>query len=265
MNGASVNKLIVDSLTVVYDDHVAVNSLTIDVPPGGWLCLIGPNGAGKSSVLRSICGLVAHSGSVTIAGNDTAAMSRRRLARHVAYVPQAPVLPADMTVFDYVLLGRSPFISYFGVASAADRRLAEDALTRLDLVDLAERRLDTLSGGECQRLVLARAVAQCAPVLLLDEPTSALDIGHQQQALELVDRMRTENGITVVSAMHDLTLAGLYADRLALLHESQLVAEGIPSEVLRPELLSEFYGISVRVHHEDDGTVIVVPNRRSRR
>jgi iron complex transport system ATP-binding protein len=120
-----------------------------------------------------------------------------------------------------------------------------------------------MSGGERQRLVIGRALAQEAPILLLDEPTSALDIGHQQQALELVDRLRREHGLTVVSAMHDLTLAGLYADRLALLHEGHVVASGPAASVLRAETLSEFYGVSVTVHHEDDGTVVVVPRRTS--
>jgi iron complex transport system ATP-binding protein len=251
-------------LTVTYGAREAVHSLSLSVPSGGWLCLIGPNGAGKSSVLRSICGLVEHRGQAAIDGVDTASMTHRLRARSVAYVPQAPLLPPDMTVEDYVLLGRSPFIGYFGLASGRDKMIVTDVLERLDLAPFADRQLGSLSGGESQRLVLARAIAQGAPVLLLDEPTSALDIGHQQQALELVDRMRTECGLTVVSAMHDLTLAGLYADRLALLHEGQLVADGPPAQVLRPEILSEFYGVSVRIHLDDDGTVIVVPNRRSR-
>jgi iron complex transport system ATP-binding protein len=141
--------------------------------------------------------------------------------------------------------------------------MVHSVLERLDLIDFADRHLGTLSGGEQQRLVIARALAQEAPVLLLDEPTSALDIGHQQQALELVDRLRRDHGLTVVSAMHDLTLAGLYADRLGLLHEGHLVAMGDAVAVLRPETLSEFYGASVTVHHHDDGTVVVVPRRRS--
>ena len=118
-----------------------------------------------------------------------------------------------------------------------------------------------MSGGERQRMVIARALAQEAPVLLLDEPTSALDIGHQQHALELVDRLRRERGLTVVSAMHDLTLAGLYADRLVLMHQGVRVAAGTSGEVLVPEVLAEFYGASVRVHTEPDGTVVVVPVR----
>ena len=125
-----------------------------------------------------------------------------------------------------MLLGRSPYVGYFGTESRHDRAMAADVLDRLDLDAFADRRLGTLSGGERQRLVIARALAQEAPILLLDEPTSALDIGHQQQALELVARLRREHGLTVVSAMHDLTLAGLYSDRLALLHEGQCVASG---------------------------------------
>jgi iron complex transport system ATP-binding protein len=259
-----VSNVEVIELTVAYGERVALHPLSVVVPSGGWLCLIGPNGAGKSSVLRAACGLVEHRGRVLVDEADTQAMTSRARARCVAYVPQAPLYPDDMTVFDYVLLGRSPFISYFGTESKHDRMLANDILGRLDLADFAGRMLGTLSGGERQRLVLARAVSQGAPVLLLDEPTSALDIGHQQQALELVDRTRRECGLTVLSAMHDLTLAGLYADQLALLHEGQLVAIGSPAEVLRPEILSEFYGVSVRIHHEDDGTVVVVPNRQHR-
>jgi iron complex transport system ATP-binding protein len=139
--------------------------------------------------------------------------------------------------------------------------MVDDVVERLDLAPLAGRDIGTLSGGERQRLVIARAVAQEAPILLLDEPTSALDIGHQQQALELVDRLRREHGLTVISAMHDLTLAGIYSDRLVLMHEGHRVAHGSAEEVLRPETLGEFYGVSVRVHREPDGTIIVVPSR----
>jgi iron complex transport system ATP-binding protein len=134
-------------------------------------------------------------------------------------------------------------------------------LERLELTGLAQRRLGRLSGGERQRLVIARALATEAPILLLDEPTSALDIGHQQQALELVARLRHDHGLTVVSAMHDLTLAGLYSDRLTLLHEGVVVAAGPPGDVLRAETLAEFYGVRVTVHHEPDGTIVVIPRR----
>jgi iron complex transport system ATP-binding protein len=166
-----------------------------------------------------------------------------------------------MTAFEYVLLGRNPFVSYFANETRHDRDMVHQVLERLDLDQFARRPLGTLSGGERQRIVIARALAQEAPIMLLDEPTSALDIGHQQQALELVDRLRREHGFTVVSAMHDLTLAGLYSDRLALLHQGHCVASGAAADVLRAETLSEFYGVSVTVHHEPDGTVVVIPRR----
>ena len=252
-----------ECLNVRYGAREAVYAFTDQVRPGEWLCLIGPNGAGKSSVLRAIAGLAPHRGTITVDGAPLSARSPRRRAALVAYVPQSPLMPDDMTGMEYVLLGRNPYIAYFGSETKHDRALVADVLQRLDLHDFAGRRLGTLSGGERQRLVIARAVAQEAPILLLDEPTSALDIGHQQQALELVDRLRREHGLTVVSAMHDLTLAGLYADRLALLHQGHVVATGDAAHVLRPETLGEFYGVSVSVHHEPDGTVVVVPRRNA--
>ena len=170
-------------------------------------------------------------------------------------------MPDDMTSAEYVLLGRSPYVGYFGSETKHDRALVHDVLDRLDLAELGHRRLGTLSGGERQRLVIARALATEAPILLLDEPTSALDIGHQQQALELVARLRREHGLTVVSAMHDLTLAGLYSDRLTLLYAGRVVASGSAETVLRADTLAEFYGVRVSVHHEPDGTVVVIPRR----
>ena len=250
-----------ECVNVLYDSQEAVHALNETVRPGEWLCLIGPNGAGKSSVLRAVAGLVKYRGIITVDGASIDMRSRRRRAAMVAYVPQSPLMPDDMTGAEYVLLGRNPYVTYFGSETKHDRALVQDVLDRLDLSQFADRRLGTLSGGERQRLVIARAIAQEAPILLLDEPTSALDIGNQQQALELVDRLRREHGLTVVSAMHDLTLAGLYADRLLLLHQGHVVSSGTAAHVLRPETLSEFYGVSVTVHHQPDGTVVVVPRR----
>jgi iron complex transport system ATP-binding protein len=251
-------------LTVSYDGSDAVVGFNDLLHSGEWLCLIGPNGAGKSSVLRAAAGLVPYRGSVAINQTEIPATSARWRAQHIAYVPQAPVIPTDMSVYEYVLLGRNPYINYFSSETSHDRDVIDRVLDRLDLVQFSARKLGTLSGGEVQRLVIARALAQEAPVLLLDEPTSALDIGHQQQALELVDGLRREQGLTIISAMHDLTLAGLYADRLVLMHEGHRVAEGTAKQVLKSETLAEFYGVSARVHHEADGTVVVIPQRSSR-
>ena len=251
-------------LTVSYNGTDAVVGFNDLLHSGEWLCLIGPNGAGKSSVLRAAAGLVPYTGSVAINQTEIPAASARWRAQHIAYVPQAPVIPTDMSVYEYVLLGRNPYINYFSSETSHDRDVIDRVLNRLDLVQFSARKLGTLSGGEVQRLVIARALAQEAPVLLLDEPTSALDIGHQQQALELVDGLRREQGLTIISAMHDLTLAGLYADRLVLMHEGHRVAEGTAKQVLKSETLAEFYGVSARVHHEPDGTVVVIPQRSSR-
>ena len=248
-------------LEVRFGKRMAVRGFTDTVRSGEWLGLIGPNGAGKSSILRAIVGVVPSRGEVIVDGASMALRSRSRRAALVAYVPQDPLMPSDMTGFEYALLGRAPFVGYFGSESRHDRAMVGDVLDRLELSEFADRKLGQLSGGERQRLVIARALATEAPILLLDEPTSALDIGHQQHALELVARLRREHGLTVISAMHDLTLAGLYSDRLALLHEGTVVASGVPEQVLRPETLAEFYGVRVTVHREPDGTIVVIPRR----
>jgi iron complex transport system ATP-binding protein len=248
-------------LNVEYARRPVIRDFSMVVPAGSWLGLIGPNGAGKSTLLRSVAGLVKYSGDVIVDGSSLSLRSRSRRASLVAYVPQEPVLPDEMTGREYVLLGRTPHIGYFGHPSKNDRAMVDDVIGRLGLDDIATRHLGVLSGGERQRLVIARALATEAPILLLDEPTSALDIGHQQQAFELVERLRREHGLTVISAMHDLTLAGMYSDRLALLHEGTVVSHGSVEDVLSAETLAEFYGVRVTVHREADGTVVVIPRR----
>jgi iron complex transport system ATP-binding protein len=179
------------------------------------------------------------------------------MARRVALVPQRPVVPPGLAVRDYVLLGLSPHLSPWAPESPRDRAAVGVVLDRLALTALAARPAAELSGGELQRVVLARAVVQRPAVLLLDEPTSALDIGHQQAVLDLVDRLRGEEGLTVVAAMHDLTLAGQYADRLVLLDAGQVAADGPPGHVLTPELLRKVYEARVRLVDTPDGPVVV--------
>ena len=175
-------------------------------------------------------------------------------------MPQAPETPHELTVAEYVLLGRTPHIGYFAAEGSADRRAAASALDRLELSPFAERPLGSLSGGELQRVVLARALAQEAPILLLDEPTTALDLGRQQQALELVDSLRAD-GLTVVSTMHDLTLAGQYAGAaLAARPRRRSSPKGTPEEVLSVANLSAHYDARVRVVQDEDG-IFVLPLR----
>jgi iron complex transport system ATP-binding protein len=254
----------VERASVSYDGVRAVADVSAEVATGSWVALIGPNGAGKSSLLRAVAGLVPHTGTILLDGASVTGLGRRRLARLVAYLPQRPLVPSAMTVADYVLLGRTPFIPYFGTEGRRDTAVAEAALDRLELSSLNERPLGSLSGGELQRTLLGRALAQEAPVLLLDEPTTALDVGHQQQVLELLDELRFERELTVLSAMHDLTLAGQFADRLLLLDGGTVVAEGMPEEVLTRERIATHYGADVRVVREAWG-LAVAPARVNRR
>ena len=251
-----------DSVSVELGGVCVVDSVSASVKEGEWVALIGPNGAGKTTLLRAIAGLAVPQGEIEVDGDPIGALGRRRLARRVALVPQTPLMPPDMTVAEYVLLGRTPHLGYLAGEGKGDLAAADRALARLDLTRFAGRRLGTLSGGERQRAVLARALAQEAPLLLLDEPTSSLDIGRGQQALELVDSLRRDGGLTVLSAMHDLTLAAQYADRLLLLDRGRLVAGGAPADVLRPELITEHYGAEVKVLI--NGGVAVVPSRPRR-
>jgi iron complex transport system ATP-binding protein len=247
--------LALDRVTVELGGRPVVDGVSFAVERGEWVALIGPNGAGKTTVLRAIAGLVRHRGQIAVDGVPARRLGRRELARRVAVVPQVPLMPPGMTVREYVLLGRTPYVSYAGREGRRDFGATEQALARLDLVEFAQRELGTLSGGERQRAVLARALAQEAPLLLLDEPTSALDAGRQQDALELIDALRLDAGLTVLAAMHDLTLAGQYASRLLLLSGGRIVAQGAPAEVLTEPLIAEHYGARVRVL---EGAVIPV-------
>ena len=244
-----------DGVEVSYPGF-SVGPVSLEVASGEWLALIGPNGAGKSTLLRAAIGAVAHQGDVSF-GNGA-----RRPGIDVAWMPQRPTMPEEMTVLDYALLGRTPHLGLWRSESRVDYQATEAALRRLDLVELADRSLGTLSGGEAQRVVLARALAQEAPVLLLDEPTSSLDLGHAVEVLELIDDLRTDRRLTVVTAIHDLTLAERFADRLVLIASGVVVAEGSGRDVLTANLLREHYGRGVVVVSQD-GRPTVVPRRAS--
>ncbi|MFJ6196603.1 ABC transporter ATP-binding protein [Micromonospora sp. NPDC092111] len=250
----------------VRDLHVRLGGATIlagvdlTVAPGEWVTVIGPNGAGKSTLLRAVGGLLPAPGAISLFGTPSGSLRRRDRARVVATVAQSPVVPAGMSVFDYVLLGRTPYIAPLGRESAADLAAVHDVLDRLDLAVFRRRELATLSGGERQRVFLARALAQGATLLLLDEPTSALDIGHQQEVLELVDQLRQAHGLTVLATMHDLSVAGEYADRMVLLADGRVAAVGPPDQVLTEDLLARHYRARVRVIPGAHGP-LVVPTR----
>jgi iron complex transport system ATP-binding protein len=244
-------------LTAGYGRTAVVHAVRLTVEPGGWLGIIGPNGSGKSTLLRSVLGVHPHDGQVRIDGLPTTGMRRRERARHLAYAPQLPVLPEGLSTRDYVTLGRTPHRPLLAAPSSRDRRLVAEVMDRLALSGLADRPVLALSGGERQRAVLARALAQQPRVLFLDEPTAALDLGHAQQVLDLVDTLRRQDGLTVLSTLHDLTLAGQYPDRLALLSAGRVVAEGRPDAVLTAAALRAHYGARTQVVQRPDGPAVL--------
>lgn len=252
--------VVAERVTVHLDGRAILRDVSLIVGRSDWLAIIGPNGAGKSTLLRALAGLLPFDGAITVGDSAVRTMRPRERARIVALVPQTPIVPPAIAVADYVMLGRTPHIGLLGVESRQDRHAVAEVMQLLDLLPFATRRVETLSGGERQRVFLARALAQQAPVLLLDEPTSALDIGHQQDVLELVDKLRTARDLTVVMTMHDLTLAGRYADRLALLANGEIVTAGSSDEVLTEEHLARHYGASVRILRDEHG-LVVVPHR----
>ncbi len=250
-------------VTVSLGKRTILSNVDLHVERGQWLSIVGPNGAGKSTLLRFIAGLVRGTGEVRLDGRPAAALPRRHRARLLALVPQSPVIPEGARVIDYVLLGRTPHIGTLAVEGPHDLAAVHDALSNLELVSQAHRLVETLSGGERQRVLIARALAQGAPIVLLDEPTTALDVGHQQQVLELVDRLRLEHQLTVITTMHDLTLAGQYADRLVLLDGGRIVVDGSAAEVLTQDNLARYYGASVRIINDGDRPA-VLPLREQR-
>ena len=234
-----------------------VTDVDLVVGRGDWVTVVGPNGAGKTSLLHAVAGLIPATGELRVGGLDPGRTGRRRVARVVALMPQRPVVPEGTSVRELVALGRTPHLRRFGTETAADRDAVERTLHRLDLHELADRPAAGLSGGELQRVVLGRALAQEPQLLLLDEPTSALDIGHQQHVLDLVNAMRLQDELTVVAAMHDLTLAGQYGGRMMLMHRGRVVADATPAEVLQPARLAEVYGARVEVLHREAGPAVL--------
>ena len=233
---------------VSYGARQALRGVDLDVAAGEVVGLVGPNGGGKTTLLRAItAGVILAAGDVRIGGDDASDLGARELARRVAVVPQNPTLPAGFLAREVVVMGRTPYLGFFDQEGPADYKKADLALEALGAAQLALRRVDELSGGERQNVVLARALAQETPLLLLDEPTANLDIGHQMLIARLVRGLARERGVAVLAALHDLALASLYCDRLVLLAEGAVVAEGEPGDVLTRENLRRAYGVDVLV------------------
>lgn len=248
-------------VSVAYGSRLALQQVGLSVPRGQFLALTGPNGSGKSTLLRTALGLVSpSSGAVELFGAPVETLSIRARAHRVAWVPQDEPLREDVPLNRYVLYGRYAVHGALGRETEADRAYAHRALEEVGLADRAKDGVLTLSGGERQRAVLARALTQGAPLILLDEPTTHLDIGHQLDLLARVKSLVREQGITVISALHDLNLAARFADRIVVLSRGHLAADGPPATILSTRMLREVWGIVAELKRDGrTGAPYLVP------
>ena len=236
------------NISLGYNGWTVLNNMTLKAVSGGLLGLIGPNGSGKSTVIKGMTRVInPYSGHIFIDGRDVESMKREELARLVATVPQNPVLPQAFTVFEVVLMGRTPHLGLLRYEGKEDMIIAWRAMEATQTESLAERRVGELSGGERQRVVIARALTQQPKIILLDEPTAHLDINHQTEILDLVKRLCLEQSLTVIAALHDLNLAAQYCDWLVMLNGGSVYTEGKPQDVLTAQNIKEVYGVEVCV------------------
>lgn len=250
----------VQSVSAHYDQRQALREVSFQLQPGEILGVIGPNGAGKTSLVRVLSGVLPLSGGKILTdGRDLAKMSEMERARRMAVVPQARNLPGAYTVWEMVLLGRTPHLGWLGSLCPQDEEIARQAMLRTDTMELAERRIGELSGGEQQRVLLARALAQSAPILLMDEPTTHLDLQYQVNLMELIRSLAEQEKLAVLVSLHDLNLVARYAHRVALLVSGSLQAVGSPQEVLTAERLSRVYHVPLRSVSVPGGGSVIIP------
>jgi ABC-type cobalamin/Fe3+-siderophores transport system ATPase subunit len=254
----------IERLSVSYGARRVLHAISLDVQAGEVLALIGPNGTGKSTLVRAVSGVIPiQSGKVSIDGDDLLVMPTMQRARFLAVVPQAASLPLAFTAWETVLLGRTPYLNFLGQVSSKDEEIARLALQKVDALEFAERRVGELSGGEQQRVLLARALAQSTPILLLDEPTVHLDLQYQVTLMEIVRILAHEDGLAVLIALHDLNLAARYADRVALLVAGEVKAAGTARQVLTQEIISTAFHLPVKVvPHPFADVPLVLPDSR---
>lgn len=246
--------LTANDVHVALDDQPILHGLSFEIASGTWIGLLGPNGSGKTTLLRAISGVLPYTGQLFLDERPVHDWTPRSLAQRVAFVRQSPTLTFDFSVTELVLLGRTPHKRWLQSYNQQDRRLVQEALAQVELEGFGDRSVLSLSGGELQRVFLAQALVQEADFLLLDEPTAHLDVHYQFAFMDQVHEL-VEHGRTILAVFHDLELAARYADRLLVLDEGRLVADGAPPDVLTPELIASVFRMNAEIHHAPDGTL----------
>ncbi len=235
-------------LTVQYGKRIALDGVDVHLERGQVMGVIGPNGAGKTTLIRALSGVVPITkGEIFLNGKNVGGFSPSERARSMAVVPQARGLPPAFTGWEMVLMGRTPYLNWLGQVSTPDEEIARNAMEKTETWDLRDRRIGELSGGEQQSLLLARALAQKAPLLLLDEPTTHLDLHHQIALLDQVRRLAKDESLTVIAVLHDLNQVNRFADVLLLLLNGKVRAFGTVKAIMKPALLREAFHVSLRI------------------
>ena len=253
--------LSVQSINVAYGARTILHDISFELEAGSVWGLIGPNGAGKSTLIRAVSGILPlQSGQITVGGEPLARLNPAQRARWLAVVPQARNLPPAFTAREMVALGRTPHLNWLGQLSQRDEDIIHSVMQRTDTLNLASRPVGQLSGGEQQRLLIARALAQAAPILLLDEPSAHLDLEHQLSLLGLVQRLAHEDGLAVLLAVHDLNLVARFADKVILLVDGHTQACGLPADVLTADQLSRAFHVSINIFPiSPDLPAVIIP------
>ncbi len=239
-------KLQAKNLKFSYNSHPILNDISFEIGPSSLVTVVGPNGSGKSTLIKCIDRILSpQKGSILINRKDIIRMSRMEVARHLSYVPQSSLRIFPTNVFDTVLMGRRPHIGWLG--SKEDENKVWEILRILDIEKLAMRNFDELSGGQQQKVLIARALVQEADIMLLDEPTSNLDIWHQLDVMNVIRDVVKKRDITAIMALHDLNLAAAYSDRIIMMHKGKIVAAGDPLSVITEENIASVYHVKAMV------------------
>ena len=258
-----------EQVSFAYSDGLVLQDIDLSIDEGGMVGLIGPNGSGKTTLLKLISGILRPTqGTIHLDGLSLKQLKRKKLAQRVAMVPQQFHMPFAFRVKEVVMLGRTPFLRMLSDGGRRERDMTSQAMEAAGVKHLEQRFFNELSVGESQKVVLAMALAQQPKLLLLDEPTAHLDISHQVEILELVKSLNEEQGLTIISAIHDLNLASLYFQRLVLLREGRIVADGTSTEVLTPDSIQEVFSASVQVEQHPQANVphiIILPKGNASR